>query len=287
MPELPEVETIRRDLARVLLGKKIKRVEVRKIKLVRGDGHEALSRELIGEEIKRVGRRGKMLVLALSPASKFLLMHLKMTGQLIFLDHAKMVAGGHDWPAIDELPSKYSHLIFHFQDNSRLFFNDMRQLGYVHLVSEADWQRISGAYGAEPMSAKFTPAYLREVLKPRRVAVKKVLLDQTAIAGLGNIYVDEVCFYAGIKPARRADKITAVETLKLHRAIVSVLKLAIKYRGTTFNNYRDAHGRRGNFVQRLKVYGRAGEACRRCRTGIIKRTIIGGRGTAYCPMCQS
>jgi formamidopyrimidine-DNA glycosylase len=144
---------------------------------------------------------------------------------------------------------------------------------------------LSG-YGVEPLSPAFTPALLRDRLKKRRTSLKSVLLDQSVIAGLGNIYVDEACFYAGIRPTKRADRVSIAEAAALHRGIQHVIRQAITHRGTTFNNYRDAHGQTGDYVRRLKVYGREREACRRCREGIIKKVKINGRGTHFCPACQ-
>jgi formamidopyrimidine-DNA glycosylase len=284
MPELPEVETIRRDLQRALRGKVFRDVVVGKPKLARGS-RKNLTKFLKGAEIVGVKRRGKLLILEISNGL-FLLMHMKMTGQLIYVDKRHTVAGGHSYPPVGELPGKYSHFIFNFTDGSALYFNDMRQFGYVMLVDEEAKEKVAATYGAEPLSAAFTIEYLASVLKRRQAPLKNVLLDQTAIAGLGNIYVDEACFHAGIRPMRRASSLTKKEIEKLHTAIVHILKLSIEHRGTTFNNYRDGAGRKGNFVHLLKVYGRGGEPCLKCKS-ILKKVKVAGRGTVYCPKCQS
>ena len=285
MPELPEVETIRRDLQKAICGQKIARVIVRKPKLVRGSVR-SLQLRLKGEAVSSVNRRGKLLIVALSPSKLYLLLHMKMTGQLIYQNSSSAVAGGHSWPPVSELPGKYTHIEFHFTDGSILFFNDLRQFGYVQLVSEAAKKQIEDRYGIEPLSRQFTVDKLSGVLKARKTSLKNVLLDQHSIAGLGNIYVDEAVFRAKILPMREANSLTPEEIKRLHKAIKDVLEMAIKYRGTTFNNYRDASGRRGDYVRRLKVYGRAGEACRRCGA-VLLRVKTAGRGTVYCPDCQA
>lgn len=287
MPELPEVETIRRDLVHVLRGKTFAAVHVRKPKLVQGGSAAAFSRRLRGQQIAAIRRRGKLLIFALEGADLFLLVHLKMTGQLIFRDARRLVGGGHGFPVVrrEELPSRYTHVIFTFADGSALYFNDMRQFGYVRLVSSRQLKAIEATFGVEPLSAAFTPTLLQRQLTKRNITLKGVLLDQRAVAGLGNIYVDESCFRARVRPTRRAGRVTATETAVLHRAIRDVLAAAIKLRGTTFGNYRDGLGGEGKFISQLNVYGRAGEPCRRCRT-VIRRTVVGGRGTAYCPSCQ-
>lgn len=287
MPELPEVETIKNDLASVLVGLIVAAVDVRLPKMVKSNRH-MFARTLPGQRISSLARRGKLLIVELEGGDRYLLIHLKMTGQLMYRRGEQVIAGGHSQRGmpVDYLPNNYSHIIFSFTDGSKLFFNDMRQFGYVKLVSAQEKEDELSVYGVEPLAAAFTVNVLRERLKGRRVALKSVLLDQSVIAGLGNIYVDEACWRAGVRPQRRADRLTIAETQRLHRGIVTIIRLAIKHRGTTFNNYRDAHGRTGNFVRRLKVYGRAGEVCRRCRSTKLNRVVVAGRGTVYCSQCQ-
>lgn len=287
MPELPEVETIRQDLARVLREKGVVRVAVCKAKLVRGGRPASFARRLRGKRIRTVRRRGKLLIFVLDDPDLFLLIHLKMTGQLIFRGKRRFIGGGHGYPLVgrEELPNKYTHIIFYFADGGVLFFNDMRQFGYVQLVDEQALARVERAYGVEPLSPAFTPAALRAVLAGRGAALKSVLLDQRWIAGLGNIYADEACFLAHLRPTRRAKSVTRAEAVRLHRAIRRVLQAAIRLRGTTFGSYRDGFGGAGAFVSRLAVYGQAGQPCRRCGT-TLRRVVVGGRGTVYCPACQ-
>lgn len=298
MPELPEVETIRRDLEPLLVGRRFKDVRIKLPKMVHS-GLSFLRRQLVGKSVQGLERRGKLLMLVVDNGERrYLLIHLKMTGQLIYSGLGKvagksaeephLIAGGHSDSTmkLDELPNKYTHIIFTLDDEAQLFFNDLRQFGYVQLVEEQEKIEIENRFGVEPLAKDFTVEYLWLALKKRQTAIKNVLLDQKVIAGLGNIYVDEVCFAAGIRPSRLARRVTREEAVRLHRAIRRILKLALKHRGTTFNNYRDAYGRTGGFVRHLKVYGRGGQLCQRCRKSVIKRAKIGQRGTAYCPICQ-
>lgn len=287
MPELPEVETIKNDLAAVLVGQKIIDVEVRLPKIIKSN-RAVFRRTVKGQRIGSLARRGKLLIIELEDSDRYLLIHLKMTGQLIYRKGEQVIAGGHSegiMPAND-VPNKYTHVIFSLSGGARLFFNDLRQFGYIKLVDAQTKEDELSVYGVEPLAEVFTPELLRERLRKRRTSLKCVLLDQSVIAGLGNIYVDEACFYAGIRPTRRADRVSIAEATVLHRAIGRIIRLAITHRGTTFNNYRDAHGRTGDFVRRLKVYGRGGEQCLKCRTSILKRVTVAGRGTVYCPVCQ-
>ena len=167
-----------------------------------------------------------------------------------------------------------------------MFFNDLRQFGFLRVVDKPTLAAILGAYGPEPLSRTFTPEYLQTVLRGRGTALKNILLNQALIAGLGNIYVDESCFRAGVRPGRRASRVSGAEVVRLHRTIQHVLRAALKERGTTFGSFRDGLGGEGNFVRFLKVYGRSGELCKKCRRALIARTVVAGRGTAYCPVCQ-
>ena len=285
MPELPEVETVRRDLHRLLRGQWVKNVSVNKEKMVRGST-SLFKRNLRGLLVQGVKRRGKLLIFSMTDG-KSLLVHMKMTGQMIYQSKQTLVGGGHGQPRVkrDELPNKYTHVVIVFGDGARLFFNDMRQFGYMRLVNAKQLEQVVKRFGVEPLSKAFTPDKLRRLVRGRKTSLKNVLLDQRGVAGLGNIYVDELCFLAGVRPMRRADKVTDREIVKLHKAAINVLKRAIAARGTTFNSYRDGLGGEGKFVRMLKVYGRSGKLCVRCKT-ILKRVKIGGRGTVYCPVCQ-
>lgn len=288
MPELPEVETIRRDLNEVLTGKKISKIEIRKAKVVH-DPAATFIKKLTGLKIKSVDRRAKLLIISFTKEPDlFLLIHLKMTGQLIYQSARKLIAGGHSWPAlkIADLPNKYSHVIISFADNSQLYFNDLRQFGYLKLVTAAEKDLIVEQYGIEPLTPNFTLEAFSQILARRSAPLKHVLLDQTAIAGLGNIYVDESCLEAGVRPDRPAKSLSTAEVERLFLAVQKIIKLAVKERGTTFNHYRDGQGKRGNFVKFLKAYGHGGETCPVCQKATLVKTKVAGRGTVYCPHCQ-
>lgn len=286
MPELPEVETIRRDLSKRICRKKIVKIEIRKPKIVRGSA-ESFRKSLVGRSFSRVDRRAKLLILSVAGGHDFLLIHLKMTGQLIYESGRETVAGGHSWPPLDRrLPNKYSHVIFHFADRSKLFFNDLRQFGYVQLVTPAERNRVISRYGLEPLTNKFTLADFTRGVRGRAARLKSVLLNQEIIAGIGNIYADEICHAAGVRPGRRAATLTLPEIKRLFEAAGKILRRAVEKRGTTFSDYVDADGRTGNYVRYLKVYQRDGEKCRTCHRGIIKKIKIGSRGTHFCPVCQ-
>lgn len=289
MPELPEVETVRRDLESRLLNKKIKAVEVLDLKIV-GD----LNKQLAGSSFTEILRRGKLLIFKSNLRGLFMLVHLKMTGQLIYLFKDQVSAGGHSLSSHSfekavggELPNKHTRVIITFTDASRLFFNDVRKFGYIKLTSEAELQKlIAKNYGPEPLEGLFDLAEFAAKLSRRSINIKAALLDQKTVAGLGNIYVDEVLFEAGVRPQRQSSSLKPAEVIKIYKAIKRILALAIKNRGTTFSNYVDGSGKKGNFSQKLKVYGLAGEKCVKCGSAIIK-TKIAGRGTHYCKFCQS
>jgi len=309
MPELPEVETIRRDLAAHLLGRSIKSIHIFSSKTA---SHSAafFKKALIGRNFSEINRRGKLLIFKLAPSRltparqpDYLLIHLKMTGQLIYLNHDKRLAGGHSLtPAKGgaasfptsfaasvggELPNKHTRAWIDFGRQGRLFFNDLRKFGYLKLINQPELARLlQNNYGPEPLTSAFSLSFLSGVVKNRKTKIKALLLNQKIIAGLGNIYVDEVLFAARIKPSRPAGSLKPVEIKDLYAAINKIIKLAIKHRGTTFNNYVDSQGQKGNFSRLLKVYGRRQEKCLRCGREIIKKKIA-GRGTHYCANCQN
>lgn len=286
MPELPEVETIRRDLDRKIRHKKIKRIEVRKLKIVRGSVAD-FKCALLGKSFVHVERRAKLLIFKISSGKKFLLIHLKMTGQLIYESGCSTIAGGHGWPPLDRrLPSRYSHVIFTFRDGSRLFFNDLRQFGYLQLVDRATKDKIIAGYGLEPLTREFTLPRFAQVFRGKKTWLKALLLNQGLIAGIGNIYADEICHAAGMRPTRKVSTLKAADIKRLYAASQKILRKAVEKRGTTFSDYVDADGRTGNYLRYLKVYDRAGKKCLSCKKGIIKKIKIGSRGTHYCPVCQ-
>jgi len=286
MPELPEVETIRRDLSRKILNKKISRVRVKTARLVK-NGLKFFTAELTSNQFINIGRRGKLIYLQLKNA-KFLLIHLKMTGQLIYQKNSELVAGGHSYASFDfKLPNKHSQVIFTFADQSELFFNDLRTFGYLQIVNAEQLSQVLNKYGIEPLTKEFSLSNFTKALSGRKSTIKALLLNQNIIAGIGNIYADEVCFYAGVLPSRVAGDLTKAEIKKLWQGIQTIIRQAIRYRGTTFNDYRDANGNQGNFLKHLKVFHKNGQVCTRCGKVLIKKIKLAGRGTHFCPHCQS
>lgn len=286
MPELPEVETVRRDLNKLITGKPIAAVSVLHAKTVR-ILPKIFIKKMHGQLITNIDRIGKLLIFNFKFPDQVLLVHLKMTGQLIFRSGKKVVAGGHSLSEpIKELPNKHTRVIVTFNDSSELFFNDLRLFGYMELVDESKLVKVKAGYGIEPLTKNFTLNNFQKVLKNRRTSIKALLLNQKIISGLGNIYVDEACFLAGIKPTRVVTRLTAEEVKQLWQACIEVIKLGVKHRGTTFNHFVDGNGEKGGFLPFLKVYGRAGKPCKTCKTSIAKIKAV-GRGTHFCPQCQT
>jgi formamidopyrimidine-DNA glycosylase len=209
-----------------------------------------------------------------------------MTGQLVLRHRRQLIFGGHPIVGVTTVPNKYTHVEFRFTNGDVLYFNDLRQFGYIKLVSSAEAARVAAAYGMEPLAAGFTSRKFAELVATRpRAKVKAALLDQALIAGVGNIYADEACFRARVRPSRRVHTLLPAERRALWRALRDVLALSLKHRGTSFNTYVDSDGQTGGFWRYRQVYGRGGEPCRRCG-GILKKTTVAGRGTVYCQRCQ-
>jgi formamidopyrimidine-DNA glycosylase len=269
MPELPEVETIVQGLREPLVGRQFTGVRVGWEKLVARPTAEEFERGLVGQRILGLRRRGKYLIFALSGRGS-LIVHLRMTGRLLI-------------KSSDDEGDKHDHLIFELDDGRELRFNNVRKLGRVYLVDDED--EIVGRLGPEPLDDDFTPADFTALLSGRRGKIKPLLLNQRFMAGIGNIYADEALFVACIHPERRADTLTAEETERLYDAIRRVLRQGIENRGTTLSAYRDAEGREGSNQEHLLVFRRTGQSCPRCGTP-IERTVVGGRGTYFCPRCQ-
>jgi formamidopyrimidine-DNA glycosylase len=228
---------------------------------------------------------------------KALAVHLKMTGQLIFAPYQGLslgaskgkflVGGGHpDDQMSEKQPSKYTRLIFEFTDKSKLYFNDLRKFGWVKLVNDEEMGTLVSKVGPEPLSLAFTPKLLAEIFnKYKNRTIKQILLDQTLIAGIGNIYADEACFLSKLLPTRKSNTLRPSQIKDLRDNIVKVLKLSIQKKGTSSRNYRRSDGSLGGFVPHLKVYGRAGQPCKVCKKPIQKNRHA-GRGTHFCAHCQ-
>lgn len=298
MPELPEVETIKEDLRKKIIGQKIKNIEIKKDKAVNFLVDSFIS-VLKNNSFKEIERRGKLMIFKIQNHKKLpiknepitsVLVHLKMTGQLIYEKalngKVEVVAGGHQIMEKDfDLPNKHTQVIFTFKNGGKLFFNDLRRFGYMKIATEAEVDKAESGYGVEPLTKNFTWSVFEKAIGKRKLSIKAALMDQTRIAGIGNIYADETCFCAGVLPMRRVDTLTPDERKKIFSCIPKILKLAVKHRGTSFKDYLDSEGKKGNFVNFLNVYDREGEKCRSC-DGIVKKVKSGGRGTHYCPACQ-
>lgn len=286
MPELPEVETIRQDLRRKILHKKITAFEALYPKVAAGKPKE-LAEFLVGKKIIEIDRRGKLMIFRFEKNDSVLLVHLKMTGQLVYVFKNTIVGGGHSFKTLNtHLPDKFTGAIFTFTDKSKLFFNDLRKFGYLKLTDALGLEKALQGFGVEPLTPEFTFAAFSKLLKTKKMNIKAVLLNQAFIAGIGNIYADEICHAAGVLPTRRTATLTPGEIKKLYQAANVIIKKAIKYRGTTFNNYIDSEGNKGNFSAHLKVYGSKNARCKTCTTGIIEKTKVAGRGTHFCRVCQ-
>lgn len=286
MPELPEVETVRQQLWQRLKGKTVAAVEVLQPKSIRHD--RGFAKKLTGLTVKDIDRIGKLLIFSFKgQPNTFLLAHLKMTGQLFVVDRQGKVKaqGGHETPHDHMLPNRHTRVIIRFKGGTTLYFNDQRIFGYLHLTDLNGKDEARGRFGPEPIADDFDPKHLFAGLQSSRQNIKARLLDQSFIAGLGNIYVDETLFRAGIRPQRLANAITELEAKKLAREMAKVLKEAIRYGGTTFQSFKDSTGAKGNYTRKLKVFARHGRPCVKCGRPIIK-TRIAGRGTHYCEHCQ-
>ncbi|MCX6781563.1 MAG: bifunctional DNA-formamidopyrimidine glycosylase/DNA-(apurinic or apyrimidinic site) lyase [Candidatus Magasanikbacteria bacterium] len=269
MPELPEVETIKRQLNREITGKKITGVEVLAVRTLRTSKAQFLE-GVVGAKIKSVERRAKLLILNLNNGSS-ILTHLKMTGQYVY----------------DGEAHKHTRVIFSFGPKLKIMFNDMRRFGYLKLVKTVDLPKfLANEYGPEPLEKSFTVQKLSEILKRRpNMKIKQSLMEQKLIAGIGNIYAQEACFMARVLPTRSAKSLKPDEIQKIYDSIRKVMTEAIKYGGSSAENYLNLYGKEGGFVPHLKVYGRGKEKCRRCGS-ILKTIKLGGRGTVYCEKCQ-
>ena len=272
MPELPEVETIRSRLAPGLVGRRFEHVEITDPRLTRPEAPEALAAELTGERVADVRRRGKYLIVAFE-GGRHLLIHLRMTGGL-------------EHPAQDGT-DPYRRATVTLDDGSDVAYRDVRRFGTWLLLEPGELEGYLGArIGGEPFDAAFTTAALARALEGRKAPIKAAVLDQKAVAGIGNIYADEALWRARIHPLRPAGELTREEISELRKAIRKTLELGIARQGATLRDFRDSRGRRGRMQLEFSVYGRGGEPCPRCGTPIAKIRAA-GRGTWYCPSCQA
>jgi formamidopyrimidine-DNA glycosylase len=300
MPELPEVETVKRGLERLIIGKKIVSVQ---FDWPKSYPNAATDTEVfvLGASVTTVARRAKVLLIGLSTGYT-LVIHLKMTGQLVFVgeqqEHQtsndesrkdeRFGAGHPNESLIGQLPDKSTRVQFLFSDGSHLYFNDQRKFGWVKLVEShlVEHMNFIAKLGPEPLEDTFTSKLFTERIRKRQnTTVKAALLDQTVLAGIGNIYADESLWGASIHPSTRVKDLTDSQLNVLHREIVFVLKLSIEKGGSTDKNYVNAEGKRGSYIDFARVFRREGLACPRCGA-TIEKIRVAGRGTHVCPKCQ-
>lgn len=286
MPELPEVETVRIGLSKFLPGKTVKSVTHDWPKSFPNAAHD-VEQFLIGAEIVSVNRRAKVLLIELSTKYS-LVIHLKMTGQMVFVGAERFGAGHPNDSLVNQLPDKSTRVHFTFTDNSELFFNDQRKFGWVRLLPTAEVPNIDfmKKVGPEPLSKELTWQEFRDRLQRRKNSnIKAVLLDQTVIAGVGNIYADESLWGAKIHPATLTKDLSDKQIKVLFSELQYVLQLAIDKGGSSNHTYVNAEGKKGSYMNFARVFRREGLACPRCGTTIVK-TRVAGRGTHICPTCQ-
>ncbi len=286
MPELPEVETIRIGLAKLLPGRVVKNVH--------HDWHKSfpnapsdVARFLVGAQIKNVKRRAKVLIIELS-GGYCLIIHLKMTGQLVYVGKKRFGAGHPNKSLVAVLPDKSTRVTLDFTDGSQLFFNDQRKFGWMRLLPTVQLPEIDffKKVGPEPLDDDFTPAKFIERLQRRKNSnIKSVILDQTVLAGIGNIYADESLFAAKIHPATPVSAISRLKLVSLYHALREILSLSIKKGGSTDKNYVNAEGKAGSYLGFAQVFRQEGQPCPRCGT-TIQKIRVAGRGTHICPKCQ-
>jgi len=273
LPELPETETIARDLDRLVRGATIVRVKVPRPDVLREASPRSFAQRIRGATIERCWRRAKLVVIDLSTADR-VVVQPRFTGSLLV----------DDGPASS---SDYTAVELALNDGRTLRYRDVRRLGTVTLMDPRRFDQYSATLGPEPLDPEFTAAHLSGLLRGSRQAIKKAIMDQRRLAGVGNIYANEALWRAGIDPSREARSVPPEQVAALHTAIVTVLHESIDARGTTFRDFRDAYGARGGFAARLSVYGRGGERCPRCDARLVTTHVIDGRATVLCVRCQS
>ena len=286
MPELPEVETVVRGLNRLILKKKIAQVKhdwPKSFPNLEKDVNDFM----IGAEIFKVQRRGKAIIIKLNNGW-VLVTHLRMTGQMVYRGEENWGAGHPNDDFLNDLPNKSTRVEIDFEDQTKLFFNDQRKFGYMKLLPEPEIEELSffQKLGPEPLEDNFTVEIFKErLLKKKNSLVKPTILDQSVIAGVGNIYADEALWRAKIHPETRIKDFSNIDFKNLHESIRFVMNKSIEKGGSTDRNYVNADGSRGNYLEYAAVYHKNGQPCKRCGTEISK-IRVGGRGTHFCENCQ-
>jgi formamidopyrimidine-DNA glycosylase len=273
MPELPEVETVKRTLNELVNGKQIENVTVRLARIIqRPDDIQAFANLLIGHSIVNVERRGKFLRIVLD--GLVLVSHLRMEGRYGLYSN-------------DDPLDKHTHVIFHFTDGSELRYTDVRQFGTMHLFQTGEDLKLPplNKLGQEPLEPSFTPEKFKQIISGKSTKIKSLLLNQEYIVGIGNIYVDESLHRAGIHPEDSPKALSDDQLDQLHHAIVSTLTEAVNAGGSSIKSYVNGQGESGTYQQQLVIYGRKDQPCASCGM-MIEKTVVGGRGTHFCPSCQ-
>jgi len=280
MPELPEVETIRKKLDEVLSGLEISKINILKEKSFRGLPHE-----IINKKIKKINRRAKIVIFELDDQS-YILVHLKMTGQLIFVDGDNRLGGGHpsaDW--VDSLPTKHTRVFLSFSNGSKLYFNDMRIFGWMKHVSNEQLDSEFSNYGPDINTDEASVNYLFDQFSRRRIPIKQAIMLNQIVAGVGNIYACDALNMAKISPFKESKTLTKNEVEILLKAMKHVIDKGIELGGATIDDYVNVEGFAGKYQSVIIAYGREGDPCYNCGEKIVKAKI-GGRGTYYCEFCQ-
>ncbi|MCH7541577.1 bifunctional DNA-formamidopyrimidine glycosylase/DNA-(apurinic or apyrimidinic site) lyase [Patescibacteria group bacterium] len=273
MPELPEVETIRRDLNKELKGRKILKLKFYDWGKMLKPSPEVIAKAIEGKKIHDFGRRAKLLLMHLDDHEATIAIHLKMTGQLFIRKQT-------------DAPDRFTHVILELDKGEELRFNDLRKFGFIKLIeSKKELEKLLSEFGPEPFTPEFTLEEFKKIVTKSSRVIKTVIMDQQKISGVGNIYADEALWKAKIHPTKLANKLNNKQLKALYEAILFVIKQGIEDRGTSVDQYYDIHAQKGKHEQNLKVYRQNGKPCPRCKI-IVKKIKVGGRGTHYCPVCQ-
>lgn len=287
MPELPEVETVRIGLQALIVGKQVADVTYDHDKSF-PNAPADVEQFLVGARIAGVKRRAKVLLIELD-TQYTLVIHLKMTGQLVFVGDSRFGAGHPNDSLVGELPDRSTRVTLRFSDKSVLYFNDQRKFGWMRLIPTPEVPNIDfmRKVGPEPLEADFTPRILYDRLQRRKnTSIKAALLDQTVLAGVGNIYADEALWGAKIHPATKVVRLPREQIEKLHKELQYVLNLSIEKGGSSDKNYVNAEGKKGSYISFARVFRREGLPCLQCNTP-IEKSRVAGRGTHTCPVCQT
>lgn len=288
MPELPEVETIKRDLEKKIIGTRIINFIDLWPKTLKGIKAPDFKKKVIGQKLVKVTRRAKLIIIKLENNLN-LVFHMKMTGHLLIEPDTRKIDSDGNWVrkegALKDPYNQYIRAVFWLDNNKIIAFSDLRKFGYIKLLTSIQLNLVTSEFGPEPFSVDFKASYLQKKFSKKRIAIKKALLDQKIIAGIGNIYADEILYRAAIHPETQANKISVKEIDKIIILTRKILGDSIEARGTSTSDYRDTDGQQGKYMNKLKVYGKKGSLCDKCQTE-IEKIKVGARGTYFCPKCQ-